>query len=351
LPFSTSLDHTNMWQLTAYSGPASTMSVDPRPIVAFCPYLPLHRAFEFAEFWIGPIDSFTGAWEPPELEHAVRRLLTRFVAVGGQPIMRPSLIATRKGPVVDGKPPTDHEALAHAVAVATLVGNPRHPDAEQDDAWKVVTADNCDLWIQPIDLHMSRIALERGSRVRTLAAGYRFSDEKFVVPPPLELHSEGGGSFDPDIAEAVFQVISAPDATTAPDLAGRLRQAVRWWVKSRRNSPSLSWEDRIVHLRIAVDALVGSDRTSSAVRWLNELFSSANETDSDDLLWAGGHGSFERTWGGIHRRRRCSQPSIIGSAPSPTCETRSSTAAERVRSSTTCRDHRTPGCSSMSPTE
>jgi hypothetical protein len=233
----------------------------------------------------------------PELETAVRTLLTRFVTVSGKPVERPSLIATRDGPVVDGLLPQHPEALELAVSFGALTCNPRHPVADEYDAWKVVTADNCDLWIQPIDVQQSRIALERGLRVRTLAGGYRFSDDGFRVPPPLELHSDGGGSFDEEVADAVYRLISAPDTTAEPDLARRLRQAIRWWVKSWRNSTSLSWEDRVVHLRTAVDALVGSDATKAAINWLNDLFASAGETESEDLLWASGHGTFERTWG------------------------------------------------------
>jgi len=272
-----------------------TPVVDNHPVLIFCPYLKLHRSHEFADFWIGPADQFEGSWDPPALKDAARMLLGRFVTVDGKPVDRPSLIASNNR-LVDGAPPQHPDALELAVAFGALIQNPRHP-ADENDAWKVVTADNCDVWVQPVDLQQNRITLERGLRVRTLAGGYKFSDDGFRVPPPLELHWHGGGAFDPEVADAVYRVVSAPDSTKDPELAHRLKPAIRWWIKAWRNSASVSWEDRLVHLRIAVDALVGSDKTKTAIQWLNDLFSSVGEDSRGDLLWATDQGSYERTWG------------------------------------------------------
>lgn len=264
------------------------------PTLTFCPYLRLPGAYEFADFWIGPIERFEGSWEPPALREAAQTLLSGFVTVDGHPVERPTLVASRAGGV-DGLAPTHREALETAIAFGALVKNPTHP-IDANDAWKVVTADNCDLWCQPVDLKESRLSLQRGSRVRTLAGGYQFSEQGFRVPPPLELHWHGSGSFDPEVAEAVYRVLSAPESTKDSELARRLGQAIRWWVKAWRNSASLSWEDRIVQLRIAVDALVGSDKTRKAIAWLNALFASV-EDDGVGLLWAEGKGELPRTWG------------------------------------------------------
>lgn len=268
--------------------------VESQPVLVFCPYLQLQAPYEFAGWWIGPLDSFDGPWNPPELREAATELLARFVDVGGKTIARPTLVASIDG--ISGEPPPDIEALALAIALGSLARNPHGPQDDDDrQSWRTITTDNADLWVQPVDLEHRRLALTRGYWVRTLAGGYRFDDLEFSIPPPLELHVDGHGDFDPEIAGAAYRILSTPDKTPDEPFAKRLKQAIRWWLRSWLNSPSLMWEDRIVQLRIAVDALVGSDRTNDAVTWLTDLFGGVlEEARGAELLWDPAHPQFGR---------------------------------------------------------
>jgi hypothetical protein len=111
------------------------------------------------------------------------------------------------------------------------------------------------------------------------------------------------------------------------------------------DSASVSWEDRLVHLRIAVDALVGSDKTKMAIQWLNDLFSSVGEDSRGDMLWATGQGYFERTWGNPPRTDVVSAFDHWFWSFADT-QTTSSTAAEPAPWSTSRRTRRTLACSS-----
>ena len=101
--------------------------------------------------------------------------------------------------------------------------------------------------VDPACRHRSGMDHPRTGPTRPDDGGrHRFTDDDFVVRPPLELHTDGGGSFDADVADAVHEIVAHPDATPNPNLARRLMQAIRWWVKAWRNSASLTSEDRIV---------------------------------------------------------------------------------------------------------
>lgn len=270
------------------------MDPSSKPVLVFCPYLELPATTHFEGWLIGPLDAFDGNWDPPELQAAAHELMARFRDAKNGELTRPTLIADVSRGVTGDLPP-DPEALTLAVGLGALVSNPREPEDRQ--AWRVITADNADLWIQPMDLINQRISIERGSIVRALSGGHKYTDPRFVIASPLELHMDGRCLFDEGVAASVYRAVRSPDDLVS---AQRLRLAIRWWMKSWDNSSRISWDDRIVHLRVAIDALVGSDKTTQAIAHLNDLFGSIPPLQrGDGLLWDGSDKStFPRTYGG-----------------------------------------------------
>ena len=52
----------------------------------------------------------------------------------------------------------------------------------------MVTADNAELYLWPIDLEQGHITLSVGELVAVKVAGYKISDRDLVLRPPLDLH-------------------------------------------------------------------------------------------------------------------------------------------------------------------
>ena len=64
----------------------------------------------------------------------------------------------------------------------------------------------------------------------------------------------------------------------------RLLVAVDWLIASWRNTPSLSWESRLVQMKTAFEALLDESDTARALPLLRRLFEEA-EPYQDDPLW------------------------------------------------------------------
>ena len=89
---------------------------------------------------------------------------------GGQPIEHPSLLCRRKDRI-DGILPSPHEieALEAAIAFAFLDTNPRCTSSNRQQ--HVITADNTELFIWPIDVDAGYVTVTTGIMVRTVLSG------------------------------------------------------------------------------------------------------------------------------------------------------------------------------------
>lgn len=287
-----------MADIEAGSAAAST------PSVALLPYLPLQQAVRFNGLWLGPLAEFEGPWDPPELEAAAGDFAALFVDSSGRPVERPSLLASATAGV-DGRVPdlAGRQALTSALGFAVVDSNPVWSDETKHQSWRVATADNADLWFQPINLQTRSIATEVGSRVRTLHGGGTLDGPP--ISPPLELYMGGGRrKLDEELLGALHQVLTgtAPCAESA-----RLGTAIRWHLKAWLNTASISDEDRILFLKVALEVLAGTDRSAEAAQHLNLLFGSVMEQDGvpigvRDLLWSPWEPRLERS-----RRSRSGQ--------------------------------------------
>ena len=194
---------------------------DELPCVLALPYLPLRDPVDFGGWWLGPLSSYVGAWRDAAFEGAVRRFLGGFQRPDGRPITNPALLV-RGADGVDGVMPSPEEIAAHelAIAFATIDANPYWTPESRDSGWSVATADNADLWVQPLDPETGSVALGRGLRAQVLAGGFSVFDEGFAVPPPLELHMPFGLRLDAELLEAVYttqlDACKRSSKTTAP---------------------------------------------------------------------------------------------------------------------------------------
>ncbi|MGH9225744.1 MAG: hypothetical protein ACRD2W_18600 [Acidimicrobiales bacterium] len=165
----------------------------------------------------------------------------------------------------------------------------------------MATADNADLWVQPLELADGSITLERGRRVRAVVGGYSVAESDFRIPAPLELRLPFGVRLDEDLLAAVYDVLLHPAAGHADRIA-RIAVAMQWVTKGWLNTASLSESDQLVFLKTASEALTGETRQSHvAAARLRDLFRGALTQEGeglgvDALLWSPNEPTFTRTW-------------------------------------------------------
>jgi len=265
-------------------------SVPSNPVACLVPYLPLSTPLVFSGWWLGPLESFGGPWLSTEFEQSVRRLAEVFRDPAGQPLRRPSILVSEVDGA-DGAPPSREalRCLQLAIAFATIQQNVYWSSDDRHDGWRVATSDNAMLWVQPLDLVDHRIALGRGSRVQSTAGGYKLTDEGFLIPPPLELHLPFYITLDAELLEALYTVLMQPPAGTE-HVVSSIAVAVSWLIKSWQNTPSITWEDRLVFVKVATEALTGKERSHESAAALLEIFRSTPDqrgagVGGSCLLW------------------------------------------------------------------
>jgi hypothetical protein len=260
------------------------------PVLLVLPYLELTDPIEFGPWWLGPTDQYDGCWLSAEFERLSRRFLVSFRAADGGRLDGGALLV-RQETGADGRPPTDAELVALEVAIgfATIHQNAFWSPEVAHDPWAIATADNADVWAQPINVSEGWLAVGRGGRVSITTGGLNLNDPGLSVVAPLELHRPRRVRPDAEVLDALYVVLAEPtDALSAR--SRRLRIAVRWLLRSWRNTPSITWDDRLVYVKIATEALAGTESTGSAAEHLEDLFSRAAVQRGEgvgmkDLLW------------------------------------------------------------------
>lgn len=270
------------------------------PVVMLLPFLPLEAPVTFGGWWLGPLSEYSGEWASADLEAATRTIASRFSA-GDHQLDHPSLLA-RLDLGVDGLIPSAEaiEALRPAIGFATIDQNPYWSEVTSTQSYCVATADNADLWVQPIDLHEHRITLGSGGRVQTLAGGLHFSSESFHIQAPLELHMPFPIQLDAEALHALYTTLVEP-RPGFEDLSARIRVAVRWLLRSWMNTPSITWQDRLIFIKVATEALTRCHRNDKSAAELVRLYSRAMTQDGegvgiDGLLWSPGEPRMTRHW-------------------------------------------------------
>lgn len=245
-----------------------------------------------ADWELGPLKAFADRWADPTLKSQSEAFLSTFVDGAGKRIESPSLLC-RRNARVDGQPPAQEEiqALELAIAFAFLDENPRHTSDSRRHGWAVLTADNTELYVWPVDVEAGYVSVATGLMVRTLGGGYRISDPELAIRPPLDLHLPLGAHTAAAMCleavyETVLQSLQAPGVNLAAD---RLRVAIGWFVNAWRNTATLHFPERLVFLKTAFEALTGTSKSYRSARSLRQLFEAIPDTtpqDSELLVWS-----------------------------------------------------------------
>ena len=262
----------------------------PFPYLAFCPYLAVNDPVEFGDWELGPLAAFEKRWADLKFKTQAKAFLARFVDGLGRPIERPSLLCRRQS-LIDGTSPSTQEieALTAAIAFAFLDKNPRLTSLTSQQSWRVVTTDNTEPFFWPIDLDSGDVIVTTGIMVKT--NNYQMSAEHRTIRPPLDLHMPIGiRAVDAKCLEAVYQTVLKSLQTPETDAkADRLRIAIGWFAKAWRNTATVSFEDRVVFLKTAFEALSGTSKSHRTARFLRQLFEAIPHTtppDSERLVWS-----------------------------------------------------------------
>ena len=263
----------------------------PHTYLLFCPYLLLDKPVAFADWELGPLEFFKDRWADPRFEDQAMAFLNKFVGPDNKPIKNPALLC-KAGRQLDGQMPLDEEvaALELSLVFAFVDGNPRMGQ-DIDASWWVVTADNAELFLWPIDLERGHVTLSNGCLVTVRTGGYRISDQKLVLRPPLDLHMPIGAR-SPDLLvltgvyETVIRSFRVPGECTTAD---QVRVAVEWFAKAWSNSRAVQWPERLVYLKTAFEAVTGTSSNWKSARRLREIFEALPDTTNEDaeiLVWS-----------------------------------------------------------------
>lgn len=260
--------------------------------LAFCPYLSVANIIRFADWELGPLRAFQDRWAEERFESQSNLFLSKFVDPEGETIQQPTLLC-RRDRQIDGALPegAECEALQSAISLAFLDENPRRTQTNRHESWKVITADNTDLFVWPIDLEAGWVTVSTGFMVRTLGGGYRLTDPDLLIRPPLDLSfTRGSQSAFAGTLDAVYRTVLGSLRTPGESPhADRLRAAIRWFEKAWRNTATVHFPERLVFLKTGFEALTGTGNSRKSAQALRELFESLPGTtakDSERLVWS-----------------------------------------------------------------
>ncbi len=262
----------------------------------FCPYLPLPNSIDkpvtFADWELGPLRSFEGRWADSRFEEQAKTFLSKFVGPINESPVNPTLICRAENQL-GGQKPSENEfrALELSLIFASVDRNPRMRSEDSHEGWAMVTADNAELHLWPIDLDEGRITLSTGYLVPVNIGGYKIGDPGLKIRPPLDLHLPiSSSSPDPFVLTGIYKTILSSLRSPREDpTADRIRVAVEWFAKAWSNSRSVQWPERLVYLKTAFEALTGTSINWRSARELRKIFEALPHTDKEDseiLVWS-----------------------------------------------------------------
>ena len=267
----------------------------PHPYLLFCPYLTLSPddpPIEFADWELGSLESFNNRWADPRFKEQATAFLSKFVGPNNESIDNPALLC-RKGKLLDGQQPSSDEltALKLSLVFALVDRNPRKCPENSRQGWRIVTADNAELYAWPIDLEQGYITLTAGELVTVNIGGYKISDPELVLRPPLDLHMLAHvSSLDSLVLTGVYEtVLSSLRSPGKNPTADQVRVAVAWFAKAWLNTIAIQCPERLVYLKTAFEALTGTSNTRKSARKLRNIFEALPHTtkeDSEILVWS-----------------------------------------------------------------
>ena len=288
------------------------------PYLLFCPYLPLPSSDEFIEFgdWtLGSLRAFEDRWTNPRFKSQSEKFLSKFKKPqGDEPIRNPTLLC-RKGKELDGEKPSDEElrALELSLAFGFLDANPEQGPDDQQEAWGMVTTENAELFLWPIDLEHGYVSLKTGYLVQVRTGGFTLDNPRLVLTPPLDLHTpRGAPSPDPLVLTGTYETIlhSLRSPGTKPE-ADQVRVAIEWFAKAWHNTSTIHYLERLVFLKTAFEAITGTSKAYKSAKRLRRKFEELQDTsehDAEILVWSPEEEPVHRhTWTDGNGQSHCAQ--------------------------------------------
>lgn len=227
------------------------------------------------------MSQFKGPWATG-LEPVARQFLRGFRDASGNRITDPTLIAhATRG--VDGRMPRRAEwrALQQAIDFAVLNSNPY---VVRGDGSAVSTSDNSEVFVWPIDVASRRLATRYGLLVRVTTGGLVIGPQlKIAAPPDMHMPFNSIRIESPEFVDVLYKVLARHASPKHLSIA----TAIHWLAKAWRNSESVNWDDRMVMLKTAFEALTGSSKTHIAAAYLRALFegSKMSKREAKEFLW------------------------------------------------------------------
>jgi hypothetical protein len=265
------------------SSTAASVNATPTPprYVGFFPGLPLARNLELGEWVVGTPEDNT-PWASRRFRDLSESLVRSFEKVefkGG------AMLWHRDRGFDGSNPPDDvRRAIEAAVAFAVLDANDRLRLTEPDDGnkrWAMATTENTDLFVQPIH-EDGGITHRRGGALKsTLVGGLKIGG----LPPPLAdavQSIERPLPVSNKLAAAVFEAILS-DTHEGRTIA----TAAEWHRFAMSNPSAITTKQRIVAIKTAFEALLGTSDSRLAAHRLRVLFETATRGHHDLLPWTG----------------------------------------------------------------
>lgn len=281
----------------------TSLAISPHPYLLFCPYLCMMETVTFAGWELGPLQSFEGRWADPRFREQAIDFLGKFVGPDNKPIANPALLC-REGRQLDGEKPSREEvrALQLSLVFAFVDGNPRNNPESNQQFRQIMTAENAELHVWPIDLEHECVIKSTGYLVSTNTLYNMANYREPVLRPPVDLHMPTATHCpDPLILTGIYEtVLSSLQSPGEVSVSGALRVAVDWFAKAWHNTVTVEYSERLVYLKIAFEALTGTSNNWKSARRLREKFEAlpvTEVTDTDILVWSPKEKAVhKRTW-------------------------------------------------------
>ena len=274
------------------------------PVVIAFPFLPLAEPIKFGKWWLGPANQFDGPWANEPLQEVGYKFLRSFRDARGSVIDNPAVLASQDEGI-NGSRPSNNErgALRRAIAFATIDRN-AYWNSDCRITHNHTTSDNADYWEQPIDTLKGLVTLERGGRVRQLTGGYSLADDGLRIRATSEtVMPQSAIRLDSLTITALYDILMRAPTERSVQQAARLATTIAWLEKTWLNSVSIGWEDRLVFLKTAFEALTGFSKTKEAGEALKSIFESTQCQEgsgigTESLLWQPNEGTRLRIYNG-----------------------------------------------------
>jgi hypothetical protein len=253
----------------------------PHPFFSFFPALPLEKTASLGDWNVGvpPADV---TWCSPRFRELAEKLLASFHELK----FKDGALLWHRERGFDGSRPSDKEigAIRAAVGFAAFDANDRlfgHRGVNPGDY--LVTTENTDLFIQPIDEGGEGITHLRDGFLRNvLIGGWKIGEKPLPVPDAVMPLSKRVPA-STKLAKTLFDKLIAHVSKTP----ARISTAIGWHRAAMVNTPAVNLEQRIVALKTGFEALFGESESSLCATALRSLFENATARHRDLLPWAG----------------------------------------------------------------